>query len=323
MEPNMPFPTSSPSGSSPSAPDDAAFRTLALRLLALHVPFSAPVEADVALLVGQLPTAFPGDIPFPDGSRLAGSLVRGEHVTVVLDADQPPDAIQEFYQQRMPAIGWAMPDFMGPRHGGFMPSGPFGGPPLLFCRGEQGPGLHIHTQAREGAPTDLRLELVTYDNPGQSPCARQRFERPGRPHAMEMIPALFAPPRSQQQGGGGSSGQDHANTTAQLESDLDLATLNAHYTRQFEQGGWSNSGEGVSGPTAWSRWTFADDEGGPWTGIFFALELPGRPGHFFLTTQIAWAGPGMPGGRRGGASQTLLGSTWSSTSAPLRPPSTS
>lgn len=311
MDPETPAPTPSSAGSSSSqlTSDDAAFRALALRLLAQHMPYTQMPETQVELLVGQLPESFPSEIPFPDGSRVAGSLVRSEHVTAVLDADQPPDAVQDFYQERMPAAGWAMPDRMGPRRGGFMPSGPFGRLPLLFCRGEQGPALHVHVQERANEPTEVRLELVTYtDNPEHSPCAQRLRDRP-RQSTMDLIPAVYAPPHGRQQGGGGTSSDDFAATTARLDVALDVVALSAHYTRQLQQAGWAPTGEGASGPVAWSTWSVADEQGGPWTGIFVALEHPDRPGRFFLTLQIVSAGQGTPGTGKGGASWSVVSST--------------
>ena len=80
-------------------------------------------------------------------------------------------------------------------------------------------------------------------------------------------------------------------------SDLEIAAIAAHYTRQLEAVGWTRHAEGQDGPLAWSTWTFQDDDGQNWQGWFFALRTSDQPGKYMLQVHAQWtdAGGGMPG----------------------------
>jgi hypothetical protein len=56
------------------------------------------------LLPGQIPDQLPVDIPFPEGGRVLGSLIRNpESITMFLDTHLSPEQALTFYTQRMQA----------------------------------------------------------------------------------------------------------------------------------------------------------------------------------------------------------------------------
>ena len=83
---------------------EAQVRELALRLT--NYPGYRPAR-DPQLLVGQLPSTFPTEIPLPEGSRVVGSLVQSEEfLEIVLDTPLSAVQVFAFYRERMLAAGW-------------------------------------------------------------------------------------------------------------------------------------------------------------------------------------------------------------------------
>ena len=68
------------------------------------------------LLPSQLPDQLPVAIPFPEGSRVLGSLIRNpESIDMLLDTYLSPEQVLTFYRQRMEALGWQTTDIFQPR----------------------------------------------------------------------------------------------------------------------------------------------------------------------------------------------------------------
>jgi len=266
--------------------DQGGLRELALRLAAAPSPYMPPTEREPQLFIAQLPPDLPAELALPQGSRIVGSVV-GRATVIYLDADLPAKAVLDFYRERLTAAGWSEPQLPGMRHGGFVPS--FFPPAyqVLLCKSEQGPGLTVIAYDTPGKPTDVRVELNTYEeNPEQSPCAQQRRmrERLGRP-MWNIFPDLVPPPGSQQQPQGGGGGGDRWYTSAALRSSLALGEIRTHYERQLQDAAWTSTASGESGPVAWSTWTFSDEEGESWRGLFFALREPDEPNAYYLHLQ--------------------------------------
>ncbi len=131
------------------------------------------------------------------------------------------------------------------------------------------------------APTDVRLRLIMGSR--HSPCAPESYYEP---EFESIIPHLEPPLGSYQWPGAGGGGTGDAYSTATLESDLDAAAIGTHYVGQLRDGGWSLSEEGHGGRQAWSTWSLADEDGQPWSGVFFALRLAGSPRRYFLFVHI-------------------------------------
>lgn len=269
------------SGVPPSG--EARVLDLALRLLAQEDPVSRMVEKP-RIFVGRLPEDLPVEISIPDGFAVVGSLVRDEHdpyddpaIEIVLDARMSAEQARETYRELMSAAGWSEPERRGPGGGfDFRPVGTT----ALFCRSARGPALFLSAHERppddRDAPTDVRLRLITSSR--HSPCAPDPYE----PEFDRIIPNLAPPPGSYQFPGGGGGGMDAVDTHATLETDLEPAAVGTHYAAQLEEAGWLRLDEGQSGPQAWSVWSFTDDNGQPWEGVFTALRLRQPSSRYFL-----------------------------------------
>lgn len=286
-----------------AAPNDDLLRKLALALL---VPrYSGESYEEPQLLVGELPPDLPFTLPIPDGARLLGTLLLGKRAAtspvdrtmIVLDTALSGDEVIAFYEAKLPAEGWNAEDLPFRHRGGFMPSGAERPAMANFDRGEQGPSLRFMCLP---APNDRTTVQVTVaEQPAMS--VREQRQMMGRDF-MRMLPEMPAPAGSEQvQGGGGSSGPDHVDSRATIETDLDVPAVGAHYRTQIQRGGWELRDSGESGPVAWSAWAFTDHEGQPWTGIFTAVRQPGMPRRYHLYVSGDYAGS-----NEGGASGTIV-----------------
>ncbi len=262
---------------------------LAIRLLSNEDPVARAVLRP-RIFVGRLPEDMPVEIPIPEGFSVVGSLARSEPdphdeptVEVVLDARMPAREVRHAYREQMSAAGWSEPERQGPKGGGFgfRPVGTT----ALFCRSERGPALflsaHEENPGDRDAPTNVRLRLITGSR--YSPCAPEPHYEP---EFDRIIPHLEPPLGSYQWPGGGGGGTGDAYSTATLDSELDAAAIGAHYVAQLKEGGWSLSDEGQGRPQAWSTWSFIDEDGQPWSGVFFALRLAGSSQRYFLFVHV-------------------------------------
>ncbi len=276
------------SDNTPGAREDL-LRELALRL-STHP--GDPRNDNPQLLVGQLPANLAIPVPVPEKSQVLGTLIRGpEQIDVVLDSELAPSTVLSFYKERMVESGWNELDEM--RHamhgGGFVHSGfhAFENH-TTFCKGPEGTAFTINAYEHTPGHTDIRLDI----NFGSvySPCAQpNRMQRRMAHNGMHnLIPSLEPPKGAKQQGGGGGGGGDSWHSNAMLDTEMQLDALTPHYTAQLVKGGWSRTDEGVSGPLAWSTWTFQDEDKENWNGLFFILKRPGKERQYVLEVRIDW-----------------------------------
>ena len=142
---------------------------------------------------------------------------------------------------------------------------------LIFCLSPRGPALSVSAyRRREAETTEVRLRLE--GSRRDSPCSRDydRYEYDKR----SVIPALFPPEGAAQISGGGGRGSLSEESRAHLRTGMSPAALVGHYSAQLEEAGWSRVGGGEEGPTAWSGWTFEDEDEG-WVGTFVAMRPSG------------------------------------------------
>lgn len=278
---------------------------LALRLATYH---EDPHTQNAHLLPGQLPDQLPVDIPVLEGSRILGSLIRSpESFNILLDMQLSPEQVLAFYRERMQGAGWQTNDMDRPHRGGFIPSGSRsrGGTETFYLslndpaptgddlesssawhdlsnRNRSGISFTVNAFVGTGNVTDVRLNLQLNSPlpfpPGPLPHMRGRPAR----STFGLLPALEAPEGTQLTGHGGGGSQDSAYTNAALETNIDLASLAAHYKSELEQAGCVLTDEGQSGPLAWNTWTLKDDE--QWHGFFIILNILDQ--EYYLTMRM-------------------------------------
>ena len=250
----------SPAPATPAS-DEAAFRTLAHRLLARRSA-GAPAPEEVQILVGQLPEGLAVDIPLPDDARIVGSLTRGgEETEIVLDAGQTVDQIFDFYRGEFAARDWVAFDY--PTEGGFVPG--IGRTGLTFCSEADNAALWVGAFEVVDGPTDVRLNLRT--EPHLASCVKD----PGAPE--HPIPLLEDPPGAWQTTAGFGGSTDSFNAEVVLKTELDAATLEIHYADQLEAAGWLRRDGEQAGPLVWSAWQTRDEAAREWQGLLLVMEV--------------------------------------------------
>lgn len=276
------------SDNTPGAREDL-LRELALRLSTYP---GDPRNDDPQLLVGQLPDNIAIPVPLPENSRILGTLIRStESIDVIVDCQLSPAAVLTFYKESLAASGWNELNEMHPamHGGGFVHSGfPAFENRATYCKGPDGPAFSINAYERKQGLTDVRLD-INFGNE-YSPCRQpNRMQRRMAHHQMRnLIPPLEPPKGAKQQSGGGGGGGDSWHSNATLDTEMQLDALAAHYAAQLLKGGWTQTGAGISGPLAWSTWTFQDEENEPWNGFFYILKRPGKERQHVLEVRVDW-----------------------------------
>lgn len=258
-----------------------AWRELARRLLGERSP-EATGGGGPQLFIKRLPDNLPVEIPIPDGFDVVGGLwfanerLGGLETHVMLDAPLDAEQVSEAYRQLMDSTaGWSERTPPGrPRHGGFV-FGPHASP-LLFCEEGSGSALVVAPQELAGEPntTGVRLRL---DTGPRTSCTREQPERAAED--KWRIPLLTAPAGVRVLPEGKSATRrepDFESSSSMVEANMSLEQIAAHYNTQLAAGGWTLTGEEVSGPQAWSTWEFSDAQESFWAGAFASLGLPQR-----------------------------------------------
>lgn len=238
-------------------------------------------EQRPSFFIGRLPEDLPVEVPIPDGATIVGSQPHGygprDEVEVVLDAGMTAEQVREAYRTLMTAAGWSESDrHRGPMGSGFVSEAP--PDVLLFCKTDRGPALFVRARERKDAPTDVRLSLLPDER--HSPCSPQGPEYYGLEESV--LPTLKPPPSAMLLPRSAGGGYYDVESTAVLETDLDLASIGAHYVTRLRNSGWTLTEESQGGPQAWSAWAFSDDAGQRWIGLLVALRLPEPPRQHFL-----------------------------------------
>jgi hypothetical protein len=223
----------------------ATLRALALALGLLLHRYRGPQQEDAQpeLLVGRLPADLPFTLPLPEGSRLLATLVN-EHPLVVLESELVPDAVADWYEERLLASGWRkLPEPVHPRVGFVsaeeaaptqhvvMPRLPF----AAFVLGEDGPGLGVEALA---GPDGRTVAHLTVHRDAAAGFGRARILHHQSLDRWAAMPALVPPPDVQQWNDGASGSSERIHLNGRLRTDLDLATVMARYGEQLEQHGW-------------------------------------------------------------------------------------
>jgi hypothetical protein len=253
------------------------------RLLDFRYP-GGPEPGEVQILAGQLPEDMPVELPMPRDAEVVGSVARGDqNVEIILDVPGEPQSVLDAYEEQLVAAGWREPELDGPSGGGFVP--PDGAFASLFCREQEEPYLSVSAFTLDNRDmSDVRLSLNSAPE-DYSPCDERSV--PGPPGISGLSPRLEAPrDATMVEGGEGGGGGNSWYSSSTLKTEMSVANLEEHYREQLEKAGWSREESGASGPAAWSTWTFTDDDGDAWSGVFLALEVPGEEDARFVHVRI-------------------------------------
>ena len=213
---------------------------------------------DVQLLVGKIPENISPEIPFPEGSKVIGTMVRNQSTEIVLNSNLTPDQIFEFYQDRMGALNWSEigDDAFGPTRG-FLPDMSC----RILCQGETSPSVTVCAYPSE--VTDLRI-IIDSDTPNA--CSQYPDIDWPKP-----LPRLLAPPGSNMHPADYSSGDESVFSSGILETDLNTTSIMDYYSNQIRKAGWIILENGSCVLSSWSTWNLIDENGQNWIGSFLVL----------------------------------------------------
>ena len=240
------------------------------RLIKRYLTYPGSSYGEIEILVGELPSDLPVDVPIPEDAEVIGSITtprsgKYKSIQIMLDVPQEPDEITKFYRDCLTEEGWRE-EVKRPSAGGFV--SPMVRSRVNFCY-EGKILLNVYAYpTEEGKPTDVRLHV------NNDPQTVAYAERPVRPGAGDVLPALLPPegamaPKGaiQMLGGGGGSGTGRQYSQATLETSLSIEELHTHYRAQLLEAGWKLKEEGGKGTVAWSTWSFADESDNDWVGL--------------------------------------------------------
>lgn len=237
---------------------------LAIRLLEdLYSDSTELIE--VQLLPGKLPLEMPVDMPIPDGTMIAGSMIQEDTgIFVVLDVPMTPDQALEFYKERLGSQNWTEIQLPGMNQG-FVEDGD---PSMAFCKDSLDPWMIIIAHPLDNG-TDLRVSIS--NDTDCSPCSQDTW----LDSWLEPIPKLAAPKGAGISNMNTVTGQGMVATSATVKTEVNSSSLAAHFADQLMAANWTMIGEDESGPSSWSSWSYNDEVGQAWDGFLMALELPG------------------------------------------------
>ena len=258
--------------------DDESLREFIGRALTRRYPGAE--EGDTRIMIGLLPDDLPFDLPIPEGSRIIGSIVRGDPTgtEIILDVPLNPEEVINFYHEALIEEGWVVPPEQAYGYG--FVSEPW--PSQTFCYNDDEVVLAMSAVEISDEPTDVRINI---QSPAQySPCG------PEGVHWMDesygLIPTLTSPPGALVLSGGSGSGQIEASVTASLKTDLTAEDLANHYGVLLSEASWTPGERGTSEQVSWSSWTIKDEDGDEWGGVLIILESPSDPEKRYAWFQI-------------------------------------
>ena len=252
---------------------DTLSKELALRL------FSDPSypEGNVAdIFIGELPESLAAELPLPPSAQVVGTLLyQDNRARVILDTQQPPERITNFFQQQQDWRGVGSSESRG-----FVDAQ--SDQPSSFCNDDTGQALEISTVLSERS-TDVRLNL-SEDLYGL--CSEEgAFEGSGFSDDIGStpMPALTTPENALLSGSGESSDDTSAITKGTLETCLvPPGPCHPNYAEQLSAQGWGAGESDQAGQQAWQTFSYSNDQGA-WQGYLVAIALPDEQAQLFFS----------------------------------------
>ncbi len=248
------------------------------RFVLMQATYNYSIELNgVQPLREDLPQEMPLDLPIPDGARIVANEIEEEAgILVILDVPMTPDLTLDFYRERLASQNWTEIEIPGMNRG-FEEQGVSS---TNFCQVLTNSSLALTATPQENG-TYLSMNIMS--DPDYSFCSEEpSFFGDG----LNPIPTLTIPngtrmliPNSL---GGPNSTQA---VSATLDTEMNSSSLMAHYADQLKAANWTMMGEGESGPSAWSSWSYNDEDSQAYDGFLMALELPGTETQRFVLMQ--------------------------------------
>ena len=224
--------------------------------------FPGETAQQTLIEIGSIPDEWQLNLPMPDDARVIAS-IKGEwtDTIVMIDTSLPPDEVFSFYTKQLASLGWN-PAPTDANENGFAPAAEAF---RSFCSADGKEYLIVSASRITDEKTDLRLNLFTDADP--SMCGEGVTEE-----INSLIPRLKAPQGTILQDGSEGGDEKSWEVSVQLKTSLSPVELAEHYNRQLETAGWELMKQGKGDGTAWSNWSFTDDQGQTWSGTLIVIS---------------------------------------------------
>lgn len=229
------------------------------------------------ILQGKLPEDLRIQIPQTPQTQILGSIERGKYsYQIELNTPQSLQEIESFYQNKLINSGWKKVHIPAPPQPAFLESEKQTNVMLGFCNLKERALLNMKLNELENNSTEVTL-LVHTPNPMTFSCPQFNTD------LSSSTPKLKPPKNTKVTPNQiGIPGTRVSNSTAKIESELNIAQLNQHYINQMEQAGWKKIADTKSNQTMLSMWTFKGEKNSNWQGIITLKPIGGKSGEYFV-----------------------------------------
>ncbi len=240
-----------------------------------------PMGGELTATIGALPPGLPISFTLPADVTVVGGYVRRgdfEDDQVFLSGGESTEALIETLRQDFVAQGYTTPGTMDAAMSGqvFLSNDPIF--PDILCSADQQYVIFLSALNLVNEPPAARINInraVVGDV-----CSQGAY--PGG-MATGILPQLTPPPNAQVRGSGMGSGGTFVSADAEIQTDMPVADLAAHYTAQLAAAGWEQLDASSAAAVEWSAWRFTDEQGNTWTATFFIAQRGDSPNAFFTT----------------------------------------
>lgn len=247
--------------------------------------------------INSLPNNLSVEIPVSDRIEVIGSIARAiqrtqniverhNFYTIFLESNLSLNETQELYTQLLDSKGWkanSMPDF---EMHGFSPN-QNNHKVLIYCTDDNKTVLEVNIFEVSENTTSLRLDLNTEPDLGQCVDRGEMGEFDPVPSIYKLFPSLVTPDEAVVEDSGDTSASlDKARTTTRIRTNLEMDSLLEHYNNQLENANWEMLSQNYDDETAWSKWSFKDDEGVAWSGFFIIFKMSTENDSHQISLQI-------------------------------------
>lgn len=255
-----------PAQAAAQASDEAVPRVFVEALLAER---TRDGTVQPTLRIGALPDRMPANFTLLEAAKVLGSVVRDKEGVVYASISQAPDPAVASYTSLLEEQGWTLQKT--PRQPGFQSTD--GWRAVNLCRNDSRLRVTALSRDQGGAYLRVRYDHRARGAPLCRMTERRRSRRAQMAERMAPLPALQPPEGVQSvESSGYGGGGDELRTQARATSDLSAAELVARYGKQLEDAGWTPRSKGTAADHATQSWTFEDEEGTSWCGLFVAVE---------------------------------------------------
>lgn len=222
----------------------------------------------ITAVIGALPPELSFDLPTLEDPTVIGTLVRQDErpsTQIILDTEMPQDEVIETLSETLQAQGFQAPAQREPTTV-FQSTSPRDFTEL--CSPDDELAVTFTAFEVTDDTTQVRINIVADEEHG--PCGEAKTTEPAR--FSDRLPTLSPPEDTTVRSSGSSRGSNFTEAEAELISDLSVDELAEHYQDQLANAGWDMTDASQTDVTAWSAWSFTDDEDNDWTATFYLVQ---------------------------------------------------